>query len=90
MRNYTKLFRQILCVVSSNKGLTHRILLAVPAFTLLWGGSFAAASNTQIGEEEFQRKMNELWRHSNKLKQPRERQSKIPSHRTLKCRLPPV
>ncbi|MBA3714904.1 MAG: hypothetical protein H0W76_20995 [Pyrinomonadaceae bacterium] len=75
MRNYTKLFRQILCVVSSNKGLTHRILLAVPAFTLLWGGSFAAASNTQIGEEEFQRKMNKLKLHGNEPKQPSEKQS---------------
>ncbi len=47
----------------------------MPAFTLLWGGSFAAASNTQIGEEEFQRKMNKLKLHGNEPKQPSEKQS---------------
>jgi len=79
MHKYTKFSCQTLFVVNHDKGFTRRVLLVVAALTLLWGGSFATVSNAQSGEEEFQRKMNELKLHGNKPKQSSEQKSHIPS-----------
>lgn len=73
MHKYNKSSQQTHVVAASrrNGALTIKRLVALAVFALLWGGSFMGVVHAQSGEEEFQRKMDELRRAGRQSKSPR-------------------
>lgn len=64
----SKCSQQTHVVTPPGGALTIKWLTALAVITLLWGGVFATSAHAQRGEEEFQRKMDELKKAGKKSK----------------------